>query len=187
MKDPNKSTIFKEAWKMARHAYKEFGGKIQDYLSDALKRSWSSYKLNDENEVYFTTCIDYINNKIAFWNQGGWGGVTAYNNAIINAYEKMYEILFNFKKDHPLNYNMFIKLHQKEILRVLTELDEWQVQYHHLSDVGGVVEEFYEIFYGVFNKDKATPEEVARHDYYVQVDNELSAESTELLDSFGIS
>lgn len=186
-KDSTKSTIFTEAWKMANAAVKRFGGKAREYFRDALSQTWATHKRNQQNIEYFNKCLDYIYNQIAFWSLGGVAGVTSYNTTIINAYEKMYEILVIFQKNRPLDYGSFIKAHQKEIMRVLSELEEWQIQYHHLSDAGGVVEEFYEIFNGRFDRNTATPEETARHDLYVQVDNELSAASAELLDQYGIS
>lgn len=183
----NRRELMKEAWRRAREAADKFGGKAQEYISDAMKDTWFTVHQNQNDSSYYDKCLEYIKNQMAYWAQPGFAGLTKYNNAILNAYQRMYTMLEDFKKNNPLDYATFFKQHQKQLTGAIGQLEDWQYQYHNTSDAGGVLEKLYEIFYGHYDYKTASPEETIMYHYYVDADNELSAATAEILDDMDIT
>ena len=74
----DKSKLMKNAWKIARKAHAEFGGKVREYFSESLKSAWCDAKKSEINvarlteigrewkkgghhRVYFNDLTDYFN------------------------------------------------------------------------------------------------------------------------------
>lgn len=46
-----KANIMRSAWRVAREGQEKFGGKVSEYLSEAMKIAWQDYKIYVEYEA----------------------------------------------------------------------------------------------------------------------------------------
>lgn len=58
-----KATVMRNAWRIAREGQEKFGGKVSEYLSEAMKMAWEQYRLYVEYETQQTEKNDWLSKK----------------------------------------------------------------------------------------------------------------------------